>query len=923
MLTDHKAIISALNENCNNKSYQSRLARWADRLLPFDFEVIHVPGVTLGTVDYLSRYPTFSAPEPSKYDELFVVKSIQAFQKALSFVNSYNSSPGYQNGVPPQDGVQFLSQRNNACLIRHSPVEGAVNVTQCLNQSYCGMQMNCLRCASQEGVELCAHDFNQSETGMLIDCCKLDDVSNNHCLRPESFRNSQLFSNNIISSNNQFNMTYPKNTKQTPTDLNTPITQPDSMTSLQPDTKQAELQTFVETFPVSSPNFRRPSPRPQLRFRQINRMCQIDQIRQRNRTRERAAKTRYIATRTTTRKDSHSQLLEAMRRCRLSKPGRKNIAEKTGILAINGGKPILSSSKKEFVGLPGLFDADLLAKLTAEDRFLGPMKRAITNKDITSFNKPGAYMAQFWIKAAVVNDCVVIDNKLAIPEALRQAVLARLHRSHPGQEAMMTASEYLWWPFMNRQIIETCEKCRECTLFGKNLKPAATYNTADSLLVLSGPNQELQLDFAGPINDEKGFMIFLLVAIDRFSKFPSVLISKTTGANKVTKFLDSYIRVHGLPRSIRTDHGSGFKNHLVQEFCSNRGIKHILSPVGDHRGSGLVERSIQTIKKKLDVAQLDPNFKNIKDTVHQILEDIHKTNHSVLKKSPFELHFGRKPNTVWSRARNNVVQSDTSAQGLERNLLTPDQIASNDYSRDRAKVVPRGSSSPTLPTRFKLLFSLDTNITDSEPYKALADLARAANRWSQYRRNLLPDGGKLILKELATRHSDLANSLNSGLNSNTLRFSATASPPGTQGGSKQTPVVQPTRPSRTSKLENLLLSDPGRVKVFRKIIDRQSGKPLYKLTKFKIVRVTDHTYINENGKVYQKNHICLKPNYRPIVLVAPNTIGARARTSGSTSREAAKRLITRSQPTLLEQRPLNPSLSTPMVDLTVDSSNDS
>ena len=73
---------------------------------------------------------------------------------------------------------------------------------------------------------------------------------------------------------------------------------------------------------------------------------------------------------------------------------------------------------------------------------------------------------------------------------------------------MMTASEYLWWSFMNRQIIETCEKCRECTLFGKNLKPAnlkpyPTFNNAKPLPVLSGPNQELQLDFAGPILDEK------------------------------------------------------------------------------------------------------------------------------------------------------------------------------------------------------------------------------------------------------------------------------------------------------------------------------------------------------------------------------------------------------------------------------------
>ena len=46
-------------------------------------------------------------------------------------------------------------------------------------------------------------------------------------------------------------------------------------------------------------------------------------------------------------------------------------------------------------------------------------------------------MAQFWTKAEVVNDCVILDNKLAIPEPQRKAVLARLHRSHPEQEAMM------------------------------------------------------------------------------------------------------------------------------------------------------------------------------------------------------------------------------------------------------------------------------------------------------------------------------------------------------------------------------------------------------------------------------------------------------------------------------------------------------
>ena len=55
---------------------------------------------------------------------------------------------------------------------------------------------------------------------------------------------------------------------------------------------------------------------------------------------------------------------------------------------------------------------------------------------------------------------------------------------------------------------------------------------------------------------------------------------------------------------------------------------------------------------------------------------------------------------------------------LNPNLLTPDQVASQNYSRDRAKVVPRGRASPTISPRLKPMFSLDRNVADSEPYKA-------------------------------------------------------------------------------------------------------------------------------------------------------------------------------------------------------------
>ena len=121
--------------------------------------------------------------------------------------------------------------------------------------SSCSMQMDCSRCLSQEGVDLCAQEINQSGTGMLIDCCKPDDDSENHCLRPESLINSPIIQINFF--NKKSNMTTPTINNQTHTDSNTNMTQPGSMTRLQSTAEQARLQTFVETFPVSSPNFRR------------------------------------------------------------------------------------------------------------------------------------------------------------------------------------------------------------------------------------------------------------------------------------------------------------------------------------------------------------------------------------------------------------------------------------------------------------------------------------------------------------------------------------------------------------------------------------------------------------------------------------------------------------------------------------------
>ena len=148
----------------------------------------------------------------------------------------------------------------------------------------------------------------------------------------------------------------------------------------------------------------------------------------------------------------------------------------------------------------------------------------------------GPYTNPLWYQISVVDDCLLVDNRSAVPDKLRQAVLRRLHQGAPGQEAMLEASNCLWWPHMHNDIVNLAEECRSCTGYGKNAKYIIPKNSTKPLPLLTQPGQELQLDYAGPLEDHKGKKIYLLVAIDTYSKFPSVKTTKSTGENQQKKF---------------------------------------------------------------------------------------------------------------------------------------------------------------------------------------------------------------------------------------------------------------------------------------------------------------------------------------------------------------------------------------------------
>ena len=68
-----------------------------------------------------------------------------------------------------------------------------------------------------------------------------------------------------------------------------------------------------------------------------------------------------------------------------------------------------------------------------------------------------------------------------------------------------------------------------CLRYGKLEKFVVPKNATKPLLLVSQPGQDLQLNYAGHLEDHKGKKKYLLVATEWCSKFPSVKITKSKG----------------------------------------------------------------------------------------------------------------------------------------------------------------------------------------------------------------------------------------------------------------------------------------------------------------------------------------------------------------------------------------------------------
>ena len=147
-----------------------------------------------------------------------------------------------------------------------------------------------------------------------------------------------------------------------------------------------------------------------------------------------------------------------------------------------------------------------------------------------------------------------------------------------------------------------------------------------------------------------------------------------------------YIETHGIPRSIRLDQAKCLIGHQIKTFCNKNNIEIIEAPVNDHRAIGLVERLIQTIKNTLPCIKeekLAAHAFHVKHALKIIIHQLRICKQRITKISPFEAHFGRKPNTPLSVIATKPNLMNLSYKGiinhyLDEEIVMPEEILPDD-----------------------------------------------------------------------------------------------------------------------------------------------------------------------------------------------------------------------------------------------------
>ena len=409
-----------------------------DRLLPYQFKIVHIPGKDMVIVDYLSREPTGEPWPETKLDEKFVVTSIECFQRALGCLYSRlndtdvtiqskkvleysqkhkredklsKSRRGCHSNKTVKNRTK-LDRNENGCKSHFLPINNVLNPNTFVKFTRAVQSVNLIQKSKQVSEEM--EDGKMKKKTVRIGDCRTQEESDK--LTEEEITETTFHRTCRIR-------------RGTLNRLGSDSFEEDSCAarSLMWDQDAEETKNLLSIWDLVSKDQEMSG-----NIKELEAVTQMVTSSPRAGTRSVSPTKSNIEVDLTAEDDDQSQEVSEIQP---SKRINKRQTQLENSLADMGDVGSFSLSK--------LFDKTLLAELISEDVWMDRLRRVIGRKDRAGFELMGPYTNPLWNQLSVIDDCILVDNRLAVPIQLRQAVMKRNYRGHPGQEAMIDVSNYL------------------------------------------------------------------------------------------------------------------------------------------------------------------------------------------------------------------------------------------------------------------------------------------------------------------------------------------------------------------------------------------------------------------------------------------------------------------------------------------------
>ena len=158
------------------------------------------------------------------------------------------------------------------------------------------------------------------------------------------------------------------------------------------------------------------------------------------------------------------------------------------------------------------------------------------------------------------------------------------------------------------------------------------------------PFQIVSTDFMGPFTKSIRGNMYVLVIIDKFTKYLEAYAVPDVTTESVVWGLREFICRHSIPEKILSDQGSAYESKVVEQLCELLDIEKIRTSPFHPQGNGQSENSNRTIVQ-LFRTYIDETKKTRKwDDYLALFAFAHNTSaHATTGEMPFEAVYGRAP----------------------------------------------------------------------------------------------------------------------------------------------------------------------------------------------------------------------------------------------------------------------------------------